>query len=131
MFVNKSSLFSMIYFTEVTQRFQTAKSWRRQILLQYLLPWLYNLELVDSNLPPLNPLSSFLTKMQEVGDEFQPWLHGEGWGSAQATEMVLNNLFYITVKVCVTEILNLNARYIYKNMLFLIFTFSPFLLLKN
>lgn len=23
----------------------------------------------------------------------------EGWGSAEATEMVLNNLFYITAKV--------------------------------
>lgn len=24
--------------------------------------------------------------------------HREGWGSAEATEMVLNNLFYVTVK---------------------------------
>lgn len=26
---------------------------------------------------------------------------GEGWGSAEATEMVLNNVFYITAKVSV------------------------------
>lgn len=25
----------------------------------------------------------------------------EGWGSAEATEMVLNNLFYITAKVAI------------------------------
>jgi hypothetical protein len=29
----------------------------------------------------------------------RPGSRREGWGSAEATEMVLNNLFYITAKV--------------------------------
>jgi hypothetical protein len=29
----------------------------------------------------------------------RPGTRREGWGSAEATEMVLNNLFYITAKV--------------------------------
>lgn len=31
----------------------------RQLLLQYLLPWLHNMELVDPSVPPANPLSYF------------------------------------------------------------------------
>ncbi|GBP06519.1 hypothetical protein EVAR_69703_1, partial [Eumeta japonica] len=42
---------------EITARFQTARSEVRQLLLQYLLPWLVNIELVDPNVPPANPLS--------------------------------------------------------------------------
>lgn len=44
---------------EVTHRLQTARPEVRQLLLQYLLPWLYNMELVDPNVPPGNPLSYF------------------------------------------------------------------------
>ena len=67
------------------------------------------MELVDPTLPPSNPLSNFLIRLQEShSDTFHPPLKGEGWGSTQATEMVLNNLFYITVKVSLT-ILNKNS----------------------
>jgi hypothetical protein len=44
---------------EITHRFQTARPEVRQLLLQYLLPWLHNMELVDPNVPPANPLSYF------------------------------------------------------------------------
>lgn len=44
---------------EITHRFQTARPEVRQLLLQYLLPWLHNMELVDPNVPPGNPLSYF------------------------------------------------------------------------
>ena len=60
------------------------------------------MELVDQALPPHSPLTSFLTRLTDPpgGDVgFVPPLRGEGWGSTQATEMVLNNLFYLTVSL--------------------------------
>lgn len=44
------------FVSEITHRFQTARPEVRQLLLQYLLPWLHNMELVDPNIPPANPL---------------------------------------------------------------------------
>lgn len=49
-----------IHVPEITHRFQTARREVRQLLLQYLLPWLHNMELVDPNVPPpSNPLSYY------------------------------------------------------------------------
>ena len=56
------NIYTYIYvsFTEITHRFQTARREVRQLLLQYLLPWLHNMELVDPNVPPpSNPLSYY------------------------------------------------------------------------
>ncbi|XP_024869620.1 protein furry-like [Temnothorax curvispinosus] len=51
---------TMPMFSEITHRFQTARREVRQLLLQYLLPWLHNMELVDPNVPPpSNPLSYY------------------------------------------------------------------------
>lgn len=47
---------SFLFFTEITYRFQTARPEVKQLLLQYLLPWLHNMELVDPNVPPTNLL---------------------------------------------------------------------------
>ncbi|CAK1553991.1 unnamed protein product [Leptosia nina] len=85
---------TMPMFSEITARFQTARTEVRQLLLQYLLPWLVNIELVDPNVPPANPLSY----IQYYGAEGGRSGRREGLGSVEATEMVLNNLFYITVK---------------------------------
>ncbi|XP_057665202.1 protein furry isoform X1 [Diorhabda carinulata] len=83
---------TMPMFSEITYRFQTARPEVRQLLLQYLLPWLHNMELVDPNIPPTNThMYQFYTG--ELNAERK-----EGWGSAEATEMVLNNIFYITAK---------------------------------
>ena len=58
------------------------------------------MELVDPSLPQSSPLNTFLTRLHETQTEtLKPPLKGEGWGSPEATKMVLNNLFYITVKV--------------------------------
>ncbi|VVC93782.1 unnamed protein product [Leptidea sinapis] len=84
----------MPMFSEITARFQTARTEVRHLLLQYLLPWLVNIELVDPNVPPANPLSY----IQYYGAEGGRTTRREGLGSVEATEMVLNNLFYITVK---------------------------------
>ncbi|XP_046390276.1 protein furry [Ischnura elegans] len=83
---------TMPMFSEITHRFQTARPEVRQLLLQYLLPWLHNMELVDPHVPPPNPLAY----LQHCGSSENN--RREGWGSAEATEMVLNNLFYITAK---------------------------------
>ncbi|XP_039287310.1 protein furry [Nilaparvata lugens] len=85
---------TMPMFSEITHRFQTARPEVRQLLLQYLLPWLHNMELVDPNVPPGNPLSYF----QYYSNDPREGRRREGWGSVEATEMVLNNLFYITAK---------------------------------
>nr|XP_032527553.1 protein furry isoform X5 [Danaus plexippus plexippus] len=85
---------TMPMFSEITARFQTARTEVRQLLLQYLLPWLVNIELVDPNVPPANPLSYIQYYASEAGRSGRR----EGLGSVEATEMVLNNLFYITVK---------------------------------
>ncbi|XP_054160326.1 protein furry-like isoform X2 [Oppia nitens] len=87
---------SMPVFSEITYRFQTAKPTVCQNLLQYLIPWLYNIELVDPNVQPLqNPFTVYSESADmNIDNEFAK----EGWGSVEASEMVLNNLFYITVK---------------------------------
>ena len=94
--------------TEVSQRFPTTHPNGRQIMLTYLLPWLNNIELVDTGLPPT---SSPCTPEEEArgragGLGTPPRLKGNGWGSLQATSLVLNNLMYMTAKVsCVCCVL--------------------------
>lgn len=69
-------------------------------MLSYLLPWLSNIELVDTGLPPA---SSPCTPEEEPGQGqalgISPSLKGNGWGSLQATSLVLNNLMFMTAKV--------------------------------
>lgn len=71
-------------------------------MLTYLLPWLHNIELVDSRL--LLPGSSPNSPEDEVKDRegevtASHGLKGNGWGSPEATSLVLNNLMYMTAKV--------------------------------
>ncbi|XP_041054324.1 protein furry homolog-like isoform X1 [Carcharodon carcharias] len=89
-------------FSEVSHRIQTAHPAGRQVMLHYLLPWMNNIELVD-----FKPLPSTKTmdepdevymKDREMMTSSRRWLRGEGWGSPQATIMVLNNLMYMTAK---------------------------------
>lgn len=89
--------------TEVSQRIQTAHPAGRQVMLHYLLPWMNNIELVD-----LKPLPTIRRQDEDEEDSLKDrevmvnsrrWLRGEGWGSPQATAMVLNNLMYMTAKV--------------------------------
>ncbi|XP_045074161.1 protein furry homolog [Coregonus clupeaformis] len=91
-------------FSEVSQRFPTTHPNGRQIMLTYLLPWLSNIELMDSCLLP--PVSSPCSPEEEtpgrtgttVGQVPQHTLRGMGWGSLQATSLVLNNLMFMTAK---------------------------------
>ncbi|PWA28028.1 hypothetical protein CCH79_00012147 [Gambusia affinis] len=88
-------------FSEVSQRFPTTHSNGRQIMLTYLLPWLGNIELVDSGLllpvfSPSNPSCESSCQLNSTDSLHS--LKGTGWGSLQATSMVLNNLMFMTAK---------------------------------
>ncbi|XP_053176419.1 protein furry homolog isoform X1 [Scomber japonicus] len=88
-------------FSEVSQRFPTTHPNGRQIMLTYLLPWLGNIELVDSGLllPVFTPCTSDYdasSRATSIASSHQ--LKGTGWGSLQATSMVLNNLMFMTAK---------------------------------
>lgn len=88
-------------FEEMTARFEMTSSIGQRCILQYMLPWLANVELVDlSNSFPTPPELNIETEEEEEEtDAMSPVkLEGEGWGSVEATQLVLNNLFYITVK---------------------------------
>ena len=89
---------TMPMFSEICHRLQTARNSKIKCLLYYLLPWLYNMELIDSNLnlAAMHNLNILESGGQTVGND--PKTGREGWGSAEATEMITNNLFYITVK---------------------------------
>ncbi|XP_058987593.1 protein furry isoform X2 [Musca domestica] len=84
---------TMSMFSEITHRFQTAREDVRTLLLQCLQPWLHNMELVATTVPPATPLS-YIMYFPDSGTRGRR----EGTGSTEATEMILNNLFYITAK---------------------------------
>lgn len=82
----------MVYRFEMTSR-----SSQRNIL-QAMVPWLQNVELVEEGLHSPNMLN------HPCDDA--PWPHpsstllqGSGWGSLEGTKVVLHNLLYITTKV--------------------------------
>ena len=91
---------------EVCQRLDAATLSICGNMLTYLLPWLLNIELVN----PQIPTGSFLPPLPKINDtlsmekpssnqQSKSPLKGQGWGSQRATEMVLTNLMYLTVKV--------------------------------
>lgn len=87
---------------EVSQRFPTTHPKGRQTMLTYLLPWLHNIELVDSRLllPGSSPNSPEDDGKDREGEvTASQGLKGNGWGSPEATSLVLNNLMYMTAKV--------------------------------
>lgn len=88
---------------EVSQRFPSTHANGRQVMLTYLLPWLRNIELVDGGLLPVtsSPAHQVEEKRRRGHCIPQPSSHlqGSGWGSAQATSLILNNLMFMTAKV--------------------------------
>ncbi|XP_046719128.1 LOW QUALITY PROTEIN: protein furry homolog [Silurus meridionalis] len=89
-------------FSEVSQRFPSTHANGRQVMLTYLLPWLRNIELVDGGVLPItsSPAHPIEEKRRRGLCVAPPLshLHGTGWGSAQATSLVLNNLMFMTAK---------------------------------
>ena len=91
--------------SEISQKLQTASGARRGVILEVLVPWLRNVELVD---PQMEPSSREITlslsaKVAESHALSRRVLKGEGWGSPPATELVLNNLLHLTIKLTEEE----------------------------
>ncbi len=89
---------------EMVVRFEMSSSSGKRGLLQYMVPWLENVELVDLQ-PQVVIVQQTSNIMPEDGGgrraSGNPALSGTGWGSMEATKVVLHNLLYITTKVCV------------------------------
>ena len=97
----------------MTLRFETATMVGQRFILLYMIPWLKNVELVDINATSdTEHRSSFDSDLDDNGlveaDHLMKpiSLKGEGWGNVHASHMVLNNLFYLTVKVNVLSTVN-------------------------
>ena len=83
-------------------RFEMASRNGQRSILQYMVPWLSNIELVDECHPPpsgpVHPPPDY-TLEEDEEDEGNMGLRGSGWGSLEGTKVVLHNLLYITAKV--------------------------------
>ena len=97
----------------MTLRFETATMVGQRCILLYMIPWLKNVELVDINATSeVEHKSSYDSDVDDNGlveaDHLMKpiSLQGEGWGNVHASHMVLNNLFYLTVKVNVFSTVN-------------------------
>jgi hypothetical protein len=100
-----------LLYSEITHRFQTARTDVRFLLLQCLLPWLENMELLASNVPAAVSPLSYIMYYPDSG--MKSFSRRDGSGSTEATEMILNNLFYITAKVCLENDFTPRSVYAY------------------
>ena len=103
----------VIVVVEVCLRIDTAVPSIRHNMFSYLSPWLLNIELVNPQIPtagtflPPTPKCVADTLSYNSGGaessgadrRSRTGLQGYGWGSCQASEMVLNNMMYLTVRV--------------------------------
>ncbi|XP_071950730.1 protein furry homolog-like isoform X2 [Antedon mediterranea] len=87
---------TLAIFSELTERFDSAPLNIRQNILEVLLPWLYNIELVESCHGHSTNRAANKEKDADWDEENECPLKGVGWGSERATNIVLNNLFFIT-----------------------------------
>ena len=74
----------------------------RHCMLDYVLPWLYNMELMEPSLlaTATNTDSLTVDSSKDLTSDTEPvLLKGRGWGSPEATDMILNNLLYTTLTV--------------------------------
>jgi hypothetical protein len=71
--------------SEIFSRFENARSNRQAAMLSILLQWIRQIELVD-------PFCELTSSAEALSDE------SKGWGSSEATQLLLNNLIYVTAK---------------------------------
>uniref|UniRef100_A0A0K0DZP1 Cell morphogenesis protein N-terminal domain-containing protein n=1 Tax=Strongyloides stercoralis TaxID=6248 RepID=A0A0K0DZP1_STRER len=76
---------TMPIISEVFHRFEKATYSKRASMLNFLIPWVENIELVDSNCEIMQYPSEVLQQQSK-----------RGWGSIEATQLLINNLIYIT-----------------------------------
>jgi len=72
-------------------RFEMTPTSGQRSILQYMVPWLRNVELVSYH-KWVGGAGAQQNSTNEV-------LHGSGWGSKEGTQLVLHNLLFITAKV--------------------------------
>ena len=89
---------TMFIFCELTSRLEQCSSHQlRRTMLNVLIPWLYNIELIDSNVLMSNNSSASSSLPKSMNGLAFLQLQS-GYGSMEATEIILNNLFYLTCK---------------------------------
>ena len=96
-----------MYVVEIMHRLPLATFAVRQSLLDYMLPWLYNMELVEPSLLSSAVNTDSLTvdsNGKELSGVELVLLKGRGWGSPEATDMILNNLLYTTLTVSIEKL---------------------------
>lgn len=84
---------------EVCSKIELAHSSRQTHMLSFLLKWLANIELVDSQCDIF-----FTLNIPENQQNIK-----SGWGSEEATQLLLTNLFYLTVKLSNEHNLEISA----------------------
>ena len=82
-----------------TLRIDGASPSNQRSLLQLILPWLSNVELVDVLVLPLqDSLAPQQQRTLSPDTRHLSSLKGTGWGCHQASELVLNNLLFLTIE---------------------------------
>ena len=99
--LQKDLKFRIVIFLEMCGSILRQHAIEKRRLLVNMLPWLRNVELVDND---ICSHTTGTTNMVACGNLQEiivnpKRLRGEGWGSVNATEVVLCNLFHITCKV--------------------------------
>jgi hypothetical protein len=93
---------TLAIFSEFSQRFELCPRSGQRYLLQYIIPWLENVELVDlyprTQQASMQETVSLQTECPQKTPAGGVRLVGSGWGSPVGSQLVLNNLFYITAK---------------------------------
>lgn len=78
------------------RRYEMAPANGKRTILEYMIPWLQNIELVeDAHLQTTTHQPDYLN----LNEGEHPVLKGNGWGSIEGTKVILHNLFYITARV--------------------------------
>lgn len=106
--------------TKMMNQLEPSPTMSRKVLLEILLPWLYNIELVEVDIENeaqsgIGQGRDDLPEEQDVGCP----LRKPGWGSKQATHIVLNNLLSITQEVRCSEDIFKLFKCLCKGLLFL------------
>lgn len=76
---------TMPVISELFCRLETARSNRQAAMLSILLQWIDHIELVD-------PFCDLFSSPETLGTS------EKGWGSSEATQLLLNNMIYLTAK---------------------------------
>lgn len=108
---------------EMVYRYEMTSSFGKRSILEYMVPWLRNVELIeDAHLshPHIVNQSDYPIDELDVRESYHnPVLKGNGWGSIEGTKVVLHNLLYITAKVInISPSCQCNIKYLFHFQVF-------------